>query len=333
MSLLDKLKKNSKISKSAVLAESEFFGEREVCPTAIPALNIALSGDVDGGIGSGLHMLAGPSKHYKTSIALYLASAYLKKYKDAVLLFLDCEFGSPKEYFATFGIDTRRVFHVPFSNLEELKFEIMSQLDNITEEDKVFILVDSLGSASSLKEYQDSLDGKSVADMSRAKAIKSITRLVTPHLTMKDIPMVAVSHVYQEIGMFPKQIMSGGTGLTYSANDIWFIGRSQDKGSDGEIKGWNFIITVEKSRTVKEKAKVGIHVTYEGGISKFSGMLDLAIEAGLVLKQPAGWYIIKGIDKKLREKDLLTDEWLSSVLKNEEFKTFIKNKFKLVSNI
>ena len=200
MSLLDKLKKNSKISKSAVLAESEFFGEREICPTAIPALNIALSGDVDGGIGSGLHMLAGPSKHYKTSIALYLASAYLKRYKDAVLLFLDCEFGSPKEYFATFGIDTKRVFHVPFSNLEELKFEIMSQLDNITEEDKVFILVDSLGSASSLKEYQDSLDGKSVADMSRAKAIKSITRLVTPHLTMKDIPMVAVSHTYAELG-------------------------------------------------------------------------------------------------------------------------------------
>lgn len=202
MGLLEKLKKNSKVSRSSILAESEFFNEVETCPTAIPALNIALSGEVDGGLSSGLHMLAGPSKHYKTSIALYLASAYLNKHKDAVLLFLDCEFGSPKEYFKSFGIDLERVFHVPFSNLEELKFELMSQLDALEESDKVFILVDSMGSASSLKEYQDSLDCKSVADMTRAKAIKSITRLVTPHLTMKNIPMVAVSHTYAEQGCF-----------------------------------------------------------------------------------------------------------------------------------
>lgn len=331
MGLLEKLKKNSKVSRSSILAESEFFNEVETCPTAIPALNIALSGEVDGGLSSGLHMLAGPSKHYKTSIALYLASAYLNKHKDAVLLFLDCEFGSPKEYFKSFGIDLGRVFHVPFSNLEELKFELMSQLDALEESDKVFILVDSMGSASSLKEYQDSLDGKSVADMTRAKAIKSITRLVTPHLTMKDIPMVAVSHTYAEQGsMYPRQIMSGGTGLMYSANDVWIIGRQQDKGSDGEIKGWNFIITIEKSRKVKEKSKIGIHVTYEGGISKFSGMLDLAVEAGLVSKQPAGWYIADGSDKKVREKDLLTDEWLESLLNNESFKEFVKKKYKLV---
>lgn len=130
--------------------------------------------------------------------------------------------------------------------------------------------------------------------------------------------------------MYPRQIMSGGTGLMYSANDVWIIGRQQDKGSDGEIKGWNFIITIEKSRKVKEKSKIGIHVTYEGGISKFSGMLDLAVEAGLVSKQPAGWYIADGTDKKVREKDLLTNEWLESLLNNESFKEFVKKKYKLV---
>lgn len=330
MGLLEKLKKNSKVSRSSILSESDFFSNVETCPTAIPALNIALSGEVDCGLSSGLHMLAGPSKHYKTSIALYLASAYLNKHKDAVLLFLDCEFGSPKEYFKSFGIELERVFHVPFTNLEELKFELMSQLEALDETDKVFILVDSMGSASSLKETQDALDGKSVADMSRAKAIKSITRLVTPHLTMKNIPMVAVSHVYDSIGMFPSKVMSGGTGLMYSANDVWFIGRQQDKGSDGEIKGWNFIITIEKSRKVKEKSKIGIHVTYDGGISKFSGMLDLAVEAGLVSKQPAGWYIAQGSDKKVREKDLVTEEWMKSLLNDESFKEFVKKKYKLV---
>ena len=64
----------------------------------------------------------------------------------------------------------------------------------------------------------DKLEGKTVADMSRAKQLKSLFRMVTPHLTLKDIPMVVVNHTYMEIGMFPKAIVSGGTGIVYSAN-------------------------------------------------------------------------------------------------------------------
>ena len=41
-------------------------------PTDIPMLNVALSGDIDGGLTPGLTMLAGPSKHFKTSFALVL---------------------------------------------------------------------------------------------------------------------------------------------------------------------------------------------------------------------------------------------------------------------
>ena len=76
--------------------------------------------------------------------------------------------------------------------------------------------------------------------------------MITPYLTMKDVPMVVVNHTYMEIGMFPKAVVSGGTGIYYSADTIWILGRQQDK--DGtEIKGYHFIINVEKSRYVKEK--------------------------------------------------------------------------------
>ena len=80
----------------------------------------------------------------------------------------------------------------------------------------------------------------------------------------KDIPMVVVNHTYSEIGLFPKQIVSGGTGLYYSADNIFIIGRQQEK--DGtEIVGYNFIINVEKSRYVKEKSKIPISVSFDGG--------------------------------------------------------------------
>jgi hypothetical protein len=58
-----------------------------------------------------------------------MAGAYLRQYPDAVMLFYDSEFGSPQSYFTQFGIDTSRVLHTPIANVEELKFDIMGQLE------------------------------------------------------------------------------------------------------------------------------------------------------------------------------------------------------------
>ena len=129
MSIMDKLKQNSKLKATEVLSESKFFNEKDQTQTDVPMVNVALSGSVDGGLSSGLIVLAGPSKHFKTSFALMMAGAYLKKHKDAVMLFYDSEFGSPQSYFEQFDIDTSRVLHTPITNVEELKFDLISQLD------------------------------------------------------------------------------------------------------------------------------------------------------------------------------------------------------------
>ena len=49
MSLLDKLVKNSTIKLTAQLSESKVFGKKEMSQTPVPMVNVALSGDVDGG--------------------------------------------------------------------------------------------------------------------------------------------------------------------------------------------------------------------------------------------------------------------------------------------
>jgi len=173
-------------------------------------INVALSGTVDGGITPGLTMLAGPSKHFKTGFALLLASSFLDKYEDGVILFYDSEFGTPQSYFKTFGIDFEKVIHTPITDVEELKFDIMQQMKNIERNEHVMIVIDSIGNLASKKEVEDALDGKSVADMSRAKQLKSLFRMITPHLTLKDIPMVVINHTYKEIGLYPKDIVGGG---------------------------------------------------------------------------------------------------------------------------
>ena len=334
MSVLDKIKKNSSIKESAILSKSKFFLEKDFIPTAIPAINIALSGKLDGGLTPGLTMWAGPSKHFKTAFSLLMAKSYLDKYKDAALLFYDSEFGTPQSYFDSFGIDTDRVLHTPLTDIEQLKFDIMQQITSLDRDDKIIIVIDSIGNLASKKEVDDALEGKSVADMSRAKQVKSLFRMVTPHLTMKDIPMIVVNHTYKEIGLYPKDIVGGGTGSYYSADNIFILGRQQEK-EGTEIVGYNFIINVEKSRYVKEKSKIPITVSFDGGISKWSGLLDIALESKHVVKPSNGWYSRVDVetgeieDKKFRIKDTDTKEFWLPILEQKSFKDYVENRYSI----
>ena len=331
---MDKLQKNSRIKESSQLDKSKLFSNKDMVTTPVPMINVALSGDPDGGLSSGLTVLAGPSKHFKTSFGLLMAAAYLDKYEDAVLLFYDSEFGSPQQYFKSFGIDTSRVLHSPITNVEELKFDLISQLENIERNDKVIIMIDSVGNLASKKELEDAMNEKSVADMSRAKALKGLFRMTTPYLTMRDIPLLAVNHTYQEIGLFPKAVVSGGTGIYYSSDNIWIIGRQQEK-KGTEITGYNFVINVEKSRFVREKSKIPISVTWEGGIEPYSGLLDVAIEGGYVVKPSNGWYskVDRSTgeveDKKVRIAETLKEEFWRPLFDNTDFKLHVKIKYEV----
>lgn len=336
MSILDKIKKNSTIKESAILADSKFFQKKDMIPTSIPAINIALSGKLDGGLTPGLTMWAGPSKHFKTAFSLLMAKSFMDKYPDSALLFYDSEFGTPQSYFDSFGIDAKRVIHTPLTNIEQLKFDIMTQLEAVERSDHLIILVDSIGNLASKKEVEDALEGKSVADMSRAKQIKSLFRMITPHLSLKDIPMVVVNHTYKTMELYSKDVVGGGTGSYYAADNIFILGRQQEK--DGtEVVGYNFIINVEKSRYVREKSKIPVTVRYDGGISRWSGLLDMAMESGHVIKPSNGWYsrVNKETgeieDHKFRAAQSDTKEFWLPILQSSSFQQWVKEKYQVAN--
>jgi RecA/RadA recombinase len=327
-SLLERMKATSKIKLAEVMTESKILQQSDPIATSVPMINVALSGKLDGGITSGLTVLAGPSKHYKTSFGLLMLKAYQDKFPDSITLFYDSEFGSPQVYWDSFGIDMSRVLHVPIKNVEELKFDLVTQLEGITPKDKVFIMIDSIGNLASKKEVDDARDSKSVADMTRAKQMKSLFRMATPYLTLNDIPLIAVNHTYETQEMFSRQVVSGGTGIIYSANTVWIIGRRQDKVGT-EIKGYDFIINVEKSRFVKEKSKIPVSVSWAGGIQKWSGLLEVAVESGFVTKPKIGWYTRPTVvdDKNFREKDTMNKEFWDPIFNDTNFAEYIEEKF------
>lgn len=108
-------------------------------------------------------------------------------------------------------------------------------------------------------------------------------------------------------------VVSHNTGAYYSADAIWIIGRQQEKVGT-EVEGYHFVINIEKSRHVREKSKIPITVTFEGGISKWSGLLDVGEKLGYIRKPKVGWYeaidpetgeVIS--DKMMRAKDINTN--------------------------
>lgn len=335
MSLKDKLLKNSTVKLTSSLEESEIYNLKDVIQTPVPMINVALSGTLDGGLTAGVTTIAGPSRHFKSGFALLMAKSFLNAHPKGIILFYDTEFGTPQGYFSAYDIPLDSVVHTPITDIEQLKHDAMSQLNEIDRKDEVMIIIDSIGNIASKKEVDDAISGNSAADMTRAKQLKSFFRMVTPHMTLKNIPMVVINHTYKTMELYAKDVVSGGTGAVYSSDTIWILGRQQDKDADG-INGYNFIINVEKSRYVKEKSKIPISVSYEGGILKWSGLLDLALEGNYIVKPSKGWYALvdretgEVQDKKYREDNLLNNaEIWKSLIKDTDFPKFIEKKYRL----
>lgn len=333
-SLMKRLLAASPTKHASVMSESVFFNKKDLVRLDAPILNLAFSGELNGGLSSGLTLLAGPSKSFKSLLSLVCVKAYLDKYADAVAILYDSEGGITPDYLQSLGIDPNRVIHIPIEHLEMLKFDLVKQLKEINRGDHVIMVIDSIGNTASLKELTDALDEKTVAELQRAKSIKGLFRIVTPSLVAKDIPCIAICHTYETMELYSKKIISGGTGLIYSANQAFIIGKSQEKDSDGDLGGWNFTLNVEKSRYVREKAKMIFQVLYNGGLQKYSGLIDLAMEVNRIVKPSNGWYsrvdddgVVE--DKKFRLKDTTTSDFWDPLLKSKSFNEAVSANFKL----
>ncbi len=340
-SALDKIRLNSTIKNSALVSESVFFDDnRDIVQTSVPAINIALSGDLDGGFVPGITLWCGPSKHFKTLFALIMAKAYMDKYPESAMIYWDNEYGTPKAYFQMLDFDMGRILHCPLVNIEQLKHDAVNQFTKLNRGDKVISVIDSIGNLASKNELDNAIKGKEKLDMTRAKALKSLFRMVTPYVNINDVPLEVVNHTYKTQETYSKDVVSGGTGPYYSADNVFIIGRQQvkQKQDDKEIIGWQFIIKVDKSRFVREKSRIPITVRFEGGVSKYSGLLDMAVLAGVVVKPKDGFYsrvdsTTCAVEKEqFRARATDTDEFWNPILNDHKFSEWVKDRYKLSSN-
>lgn len=339
LTLAERMMKTVRSPHAAMLNKSVLTNEKTVTTTRVLGMNIALSGELFGGFQSGVTQWAGPSKHFKTLFALIQVKAYLDQFPDAICILYDSEFGAPMSYFESLGIDPGRIIHVPVLTLEELRTEMVNTLQEVKRGDRVIVMIDSIGNLASKKETDDALSAKEAADLTRAKVAKSLFRIVTPHFALKDINLVVVNHTYQTLEIHSRQQVGGGTGSYYAADNIFVLGRQQDRPQGGEIRGYDFIINVEKSRYTKEKSKIPIYVSMTGGLDRYSGIADLAIEAGFLAPAKKGYYFkvdpVTGVQEEKQypiskiEEDR---EWMKQLTTSDVFQDYVRNKYQLASS-
>lgn len=334
--LMKRMKKTSKIEESVQLSKSKYYDPafRTTIPTEIPMINVAHSGRPDVGMQAGILTIAGDSKHFKTGFMLEEVKGFQNKHPDGIVLFYDSEFGAPMNYFKTRNINMDNILHCPIVDVEQLRHDLVNQLDDLTVDDKVMVIVDSIGGLASRKEADDAKDkDDSPADFTRAKALNSMFRIVTPRLNLLNIPMVVINHTYETMEKYAKKVVSGGKKSYLASDDVWIIGRQQDK--DGkEVAGYTFVINIDKSRKCKEKMKIEINSTFKDGINRWSSIYENASAIGYL--QAAGPWI-KCMDfetgeiKNRKKADIMKDdEWFERLLQDEKFLKHLSDKYLLI---
>jgi RecA/RadA recombinase len=328
---------NSKSKFTSTVQKSKYFNkEFDLIDTKLPILNAALSGDLSCGFGRGVTMFAALPKRYKTLLTLYCVKAFLDKFKNGVCLFFDSEGGSSKKYFENVGVDTNRIVWTPVLTIDELIEETVSQIENIKKandpENKVCIVIDSIGNLPSASEFTNALKGDIKTNMSRPKELKSFFRMITLQSKLLDLPIFVVNHIYKSQGGYiSEDIIGGGEASQYASDSIYTINKRQIKDQEKSLEGFTFELVALRSRLVKEKSKFPLDVYFSQGIAPYSGLAILSTELGVVesikISKSKG---LKFGDIEILEKDNeFNSEFWEKVLNESNIKELVRKKYSL----
>ena len=287
MDLLKDLAKASGNELAGIVSDGIVAGDVDgYIDTGSYILNALVSGDIYRGIPSNkITALAGESATGKTFFALGMVQKFLDDNPEGNVVYFESESALTQEMLEDRGIDTNRILLVPVTTIEEFRTQAVNIIDGFDKQkkgdEKLFFVLDSLGMLSTIKETEDVGSGKNVRDMTKAQVIKGTFRVLTLKLGKVGIPMIVTNHTYDVIGsMFPQKEMGGGSGLKYAASSIIYLSKKKEK--DGtEVIGNIIHCKNQKSRLTVENKMVDVRLTYDKGLDKHYGLLDLALKYGI----------------------------------------------------
>jgi len=287
------------------LDENTLSTVKEWIDTGCMALNAIISGSLYGGIPMGRIIgFAGPQACGKTLMVNKIMANAQKKSMHVV--YFDTENALDKDTAESLGCDPAKIKHCPIEIIEECRNQIVKFLKTVVEnklQGKVMIAIDSLGNLISAREAKVIEDGKDSADMgARAVSLKSMLRAITHAAAKANCPVVFTNHTYDNPGaLYPTLIksQSGGSGPLYMSSVLVQmatkqerVGKSDNKNASDEttplskdVNGLTMRALTTKNRFVPPFLEAEMYLNFRTGISKYSGLLEMAEGYGVITKQ------------------------------------------------
>ena len=296
---IKKLKKNlTKIDISTGISEPD-----EWLSTGNYALNFNITGNFKKGIPNRrtlmLYGLQGSGKSYLACLAAKQAQD-----KGYFVIYIDTEHALHEDYLHKIGMDMSddKFLVVNVFTLEEITKTMSEFFQFFSPEDKVCYIVDSLGMMETEKEQKDFEEGKITTDMGLfAKRLKFFMKNINGKIGDRDNFFICTNHCYlnQDIKNGKGTvIVTGGEGFQYIPSISVFLSKLKLKEATDTV-GIRLTAETTKSRFTQLGRKIRIEVPYDKGIDPIDGLLDMAVEAGLVDNSKKGWYGIIGANDEM----------------------------------
>lgn len=253
--------------------------------------NALVSGSLFGGLQNNkVTMFAGESSVGKTYYAIAIIKAFLNDHPNAAVFYYDTESAVTTDMLESRGVDAKRVIKVEPLTMQQFRTHVMRVLENYEavkgERPPMLMVLDSLGALSTTKELEDISTGSDKRDMTRAQLIRGTFRAIRLKLSRLGVPMLLTNHVYEVVGAYiPTKEISGGGGSKYAADNIVSLSKKKDRDEKTKAVVGNIITArMHKARLSKENQTVDTRLNYNRGLDRYYGLLDFAIECGIVNK-------------------------------------------------
>ena len=305
------------------------------------SVNLLLSGKIKGGIKKGsISMIAAGSGWGKSMIGY----AVLKSAQDSGMncFIVDTENSVNYELLTKLGINMKEVgVFGPTNRIPKIKQFITKLMSGLTldEARNTFLLFDSWGPIIEEQVIEKAEQASSAVNMSSAKFKNELANL----LLSAGFTTLVMNHVYASLEMYgdPYKI-PGGMRIIFNAENI-MLGSStkKEKDKDKNILGKVITAGVAKGRSAKEFVKTQYLILHAGGISPYYGLLDEAIDSGIVYKPKPGYYARIGYDVQVdketgelgkpervwKESELYCAKFWIPLYKDETFRHYVEAKF------
>jgi len=299
------------------------------------ALNALLCGSIYGGFPSNKTiMLAGDPSVGKTYFAMSFMADFLSKNPTGQVVFFESEGALSLNMFKSRKMDTSRILVVPVATVQQFRTQaarVLESYKKMKNRPPMMMVLDSLGMLSTSKEIGDAKEGEDTRDMTRAQLIRGAFRILSLEMGVLNVPLIMTNHVSDTIGSYvPTKTTGGGKGGNYAASTVLMISKTREK--DGSLVVGNTLkITLAKSRFTREGLQVETSLSYENGLSRYHGLLDFALAAGIWSKE--GKFIKIGEEKTFESRIYADPEKYFTPATLDMIDTYTKSAFMFGSEV